>query len=357
MDPGKAVLITALRGIVSRPLLPPEALDVGSIRSILVVRQHDQLGDFLLSLPAVRALRTHFPKARIGLLVRDYFGGVAQLAGDADQVIVFRERLSRWRWNSIRQFISSLRGDWDLAVVLNTVSHSLTSDLLAHASGARIVLGSEEWVFPGAGRNFLYNILAPGSPPFRHQSEKNLDIVRTIGADTADRSPALRFSDAEVESARVDLERLGLDRSRPAVGIHLGAGKTGNRWPAERFAELAFTLVNELGAQVVIFWGPNEEDLYQRFISAQDIPFIGAGHPPLRKLAAYALVCRAFVSADTGIMHLAAAAGVPVIAVFGPTDPGQWKPPGTNVIALRAPSGRTGDVGLGEVLSALRSLF
>jgi ADP-heptose:LPS heptosyltransferase len=355
MESGKTLLIKALGGIASRPVAPPGAVDRASIRSILVVRQHDQLGDFLLSLPAVRALRRTFTEARIGLVVREYFGDIALLVPDVDEVIVFRERLSRWTWKSARAFIGALRRDWDLAVVLNTVSHSLTSDLLAHASGARTVLGTEERVFRGARRNFLYNLLAPQSPPLTHQAEKNLAIVRTIGAESVDGAPSLRFSQAELESAALELEKLGLDRARPAIGVHLGAGKAANRWPVERFAELAGSLAGGQGIQTIVFWGPQEEDLHARFASAVTGPVVGAGHPPLRKLAAYSRLCRAFVSGDTGIMHLASAAGVPVVALFGPTDPAQWKPPGAGVIVLRAASCRTEDITAAEVLGALRS--
>src|ERR1700690_4079022 len=98
-----------LQSAVGREVLRPKSLDRSAVRSILVVRQHDQLGDFLLSTPALRALREHFPAARIGLVVREYFEEIARLVPFVDDVLVFRGRMSEWSWGSVRSFVHGLR--------------------------------------------------------------------------------------------------------------------------------------------------------------------------------------------------------------------------------------------------------
>ena len=355
-DFGRRGSMAVLEKIFGQEILRPESVDHETIRSILVVRQHDQLGDFLLSTPVCRALREHFPAARISLVVREYFQGIALLIPSVDEVVVFRERVSRWSWKRGREFLRGLRSGRDLAIVLNTVSHSLTSDLLARCSGARYVLGSEARVFSGSSRNFFYNLLAADSDPGRHQTQRNLDIVRHIGVDTRDCSPDVVISESGSRLARRELEAMGFDPALPAIGMHLGAGKKPNRWPVTHFAELARSLTRSRSLQIVLFWGPAEEELRTQFAGRAGIHTVDAGHPDLQKLAAYCAQCTALVCNDTGVMHLGAAAGVPVVAIFGPTNPDEWKPLGVRIHCLRAASQRTEDVSVEDALDALRLL-
>jgi ADP-heptose:LPS heptosyltransferase len=350
------VRMMVLQGLFGREVVNPESVDRRSIRSILVVRQHDQLGDFLLSTPVVRALREHFPTARIGLLVREYFQGIARLIPSVDEVLVYRERLSGWSWSNGRSFLQGLRSGWDLAVVPTTVSHSLTSDLLGHFSGARYLLGSEARLFPGATRNFFYNLVARGCGAHRHQTQCNLDIVRHIGVDTADLSPRLAIPDSERRQALRDLGAMGYNPEIPAIAMHLGAGKKPNRWPVARFARLARRLADLGEVQILLFWGPGEDELRTLFAGSAGVKTIDLGHPGLSRLAAFCAESTALVCNDTGIMHLGAAAGTPVVAIFGPTDPEIWKPLGVNIACLRAASQRTEDVDDGDVMNGLRDL-
>jgi ADP-heptose:LPS heptosyltransferase len=345
--------LEATRG--RKPLLPG-SVDRALIKSILVIRQHDQLGDFLLATPALRAIRETFPAARIAIVVREYFQDVARMVPYVDEVMVFRERATRWSWSRGTAFYRRLRRGWDLTVVLNTVSHSLTSDVLASLSRARYVLGSGARVFAGSRRNFLYNLIAPGPDGERHQTLQNLDIVQYIGISTHDYSPRIEVPDSEERVAHRELEARGIVPGRRVIGFHLGAGKEPNRWPVARFGELAARLSGSNGAQVVLFWGPKEEDLRRQFVEQAGPRTVEAGHPELRKLAAMFRRCDALVCNDTGIMHLAAAAGVRLVAIFGPTDPEVWKPLGVRIVCLRHPSRRTGDVPVDEVVRALEEV-
>lgn len=321
------------------PLFGRNELHAGIVREmrtkrILVIRQHDQLGDFLLSLPALRSLRHCFPEARIALVVREYFADAASLVPFVDEILVFREDASRWTWGSLRRFWRSLRSGWDLAVVLNTVSHSLTSDLLARFARARVVLGSAERVFPGSTRNFFYDLNAPMASGIRHQSERNVDILRYIGCSTDDMREELRVSDAVRTAVRGEIESLGQSAHGPLIGLHIGAGKPANRWPVERFAELANTLRERVEARILLFWGPAEEDLKEAFVSSASAGTPLIGHPTLERLAAYFQACDAVVCNDTGVLHLSAAVGTPTVGLYGPADQAEWKPVGEHVRGL-----------------------
>lgn len=341
-----------LEPLVGRESLDPRALEGADMRRILVIRQHDQLGDFLLSVPALRALRERFPDARIALVVRGYFAEVARMVPHVDDVIV-RPEPPLLDCRSLARFTEELREGWDLAVVLNTVSHSLTSDLLARASRARIVLGSADRVFPGSTRNFFYDLEAPVRAGRRHQSERNLDIVRLAGCTTEDLREEVIVSDAERDMVRNDLEDRGAAGPGPIIGLHIGAGKPPNRWPAERFALLASILEERVQAKVLLFWGPEEGVLRDEFLGRRRRPTHLVGHPRLARLAAYFAACDAVVCNDTGVMHLAAATKVSTVALFGPTDPADWKPFGDHVVALAGSRGETAAIGVEEVAQAV----
>lgn len=342
-----------LEKVFAREILSPAQIEWSEVKRILVVRQHDLLGDFLLATPALRALRQRFPAAHIGVLVRAYFAGAARHHPEVNEVLVFdKSALSPWLmlWRQLRR-------KWDLAVVLNTVSHSTTSDWLAYLSGARYILGSAHLPLPGGTRNFFYNLLAPYAARVKHQSERNLDIVRYIGADTSDLSETMRVLESEKNAAAVKLRHLGLQQHGAVIGMHVGAGKLMNRWPITRFSELAQWLGERYAIEIVLFWGPQEEALRRRFCEALPFSPIKFAPTTLREMAAAFTQCHAIVCNDTGVMHVAAAVGTPLVAIFGPTDPQEWKPIGKKFVAVRGKEQKVESADSQQVFEALRELL
>jgi len=302
-------------------------------------------------------LRERFPQAHIGVLAREYFAETLIAHPFVDEILRFYEHGTHWTWQRLVRLWRQLRQGWDLTVVLNTVSHSVTSDMLALLTGAPYVLGSEHRVFPGCTRNFFYNLLAPYATASKPQSARNVDIVRYLGADTRDLSEIMRLTAAEQESARLALRNRGWQEGVLTVGMHVGAGKIMNRWPVTHFAELARRLHEEHAAQIVLFWGNSETELSREFCSR--LPFAPLTMPPraLREMAACFSHCHAVVCNDTGVMHVCAAVGVPLVAIFGPTDPAEWKPVGEKFIAVRHPQQETAAVGVDQVYRSLLPLL
>jgi ADP-heptose:LPS heptosyltransferase len=342
---------------LDRGVVAPNLLNFFALRRILVIRQHDQLGDFLLSTPVLRALRQAFPHAHLAVLTRSYTAEVAYHNQFINETIVFPEKGYLWTPAKLWRLIRGLRRGWDLAIVLNTVSHSLTSDLLAYFSGARYILGSEHLVFPGCRRNFFYNLVARHWSQPKHQTERNLDIVRHLGIDADDRSEVMTLTPQDRLAARDLMRRHGIGEKDVVVVMHPGAGKPKNRWPAEKFAELAISLHRPFEIRLVIVWGAKEQELgldLRRRLIFEPIVLFGLS---LRQLAAVLSLADAFICNDTGVMHLAAAVGTPLVAIFGPTDPGEWKPIGRKFIALRGEKQRCDTVGVQQVLQAVQSLL
>jgi ADP-heptose:LPS heptosyltransferase len=344
----KQVVLRTIEDLATRPPVDPASFDFRSLRSILVIRQHDMFGDFLLSTPVFRALRESFPGVRIGAVVRETFAELVMNNPDIDRIITVPRDRSQWSGHVFAELWNGLREGWDAVVVLTTVSHSLTSDLLGRIAAPKIMVGSAVPVLPGARRNFLYSVLVPHAPGIRHQTDRNLDVVRAMGADTRDLRERVVVTPDELVAARERYRRAGALGGKVTLGMHIGAGKVGNRWPAEWFADVAKRAV-ERGAQVALMWGPAETDIRDRFIQAFGRPTLLIAPSSLRELAANLAVCSLVLCNDTGVMHCAAAVGTPIVAMFGPTASAEWKPAGEHVDAIQSATGDIADISVEEV--------
>jgi len=176
-------------------------------------------------------------------------------------------------------------------------------------------------------------------PPGLHQAEAYLHLLERAGLTVENRIPRLRVPDLWEERARELLSRAGLGPGERPVGIHPGSTYgTAKRWPLERFARVADRLQREAGVRVVLLGGPGEEALARDMAGCMGTPPLNlAGKTDIPLLAGVLRQCRVLVCNDTGPMHLAAAVGTPVVALFGPTDPSGTAPLGGGHALLRHP--------------------
>ena len=149
----KQIVYFALEKLFSRPPVAASEIDPAQVRRVLIVRQHDQLGDFLLATPVITALKNKYPGCRLGVMARGYFAQVLENHPDVDEILVWKPS-GGWTFRNAWDYARKLRSGWDLAVVLNTVSHSFTSDAAARLSGAKWIVGTDARKFPGTHRNF-----------------------------------------------------------------------------------------------------------------------------------------------------------------------------------------------------------
>ncbi|MBN1895733.1 glycosyltransferase family 9 protein, partial [bacterium] len=184
------------------------------------------------------------------------------------------------------------------------------------------------------------------------QSARNLDIVRIIGADSVDLHETVHVTAGEKDEIRRRFPEL-YGGTGPVVGFHIGANKKENRWPLARFAELRDMLHRAGLKPPAVFWGPAEKDLGSEFLRLVKRPVHAVEPGNLREQAVHFALCDAVICNDTGVMHLCASVGTPLVALFGPTDPEFWKPVGDSFIALRSRDRRTESVSAVEVRKAL----
>jgi len=313
----------------------PGALEPASVRRILIIRQHNQLGDMLCVVPLLRALRASMPGAEIDLLASPVNADIMRHHSLLDEVLLYdkKEYLGPLgiRIGRIRRLAKDLRRrNYDIVAVPSTVSMSLTSDILAALTGAafRFGPGSIDGVSnPGA---FLYNNAVDldwRSTPMRHQTLRNADLLAGVVGVPEDLSHELTLTASELLDVKEEVYRLRKGKTH-LVAIHPGAGKAPNRWPAEHFARLASWLESEMGAATFATIGPMDQEVHHQLQSILGNQIEYVVNKPIRTIASILSYVKLLVANDTGIMHVGAAVGAPLISLFGPTEPCQWAPIG-----------------------------
>ncbi|MGH7723800.1 MAG: glycosyltransferase family 9 protein [Candidatus Eiseniibacteriota bacterium] len=345
------------------------------VRRILIVKTHDQLGDFLVATPAIAALRTRFPDATIGLVVRDYLAPLARHVPGVDRLWIL-PRGGPAGVGAIVATLASIAGFRpDLAFVMNSVSRSKTADLIAALSGARAIIGRSR---VGAGPldagpeptlDALYDLDLPLEARSAHQVDRLLDLVRWTGASAA--SPRMLFvlDESERAAGRRMLANLAQEASgrgalAKRVGIHPAAANALKCWPVESFVALGVALASDSGAghgggtDLFVLDTPKEpgpaHDVAQG-LRARDVRAAIVPPLPLAEFAGVLSALDLLVCNDSGVMHLAAAIGIPTVSIHSLGDPKEWAPQSERAIALRGePIAR---VSVDDVLAAARTLL
>lgn len=307
----------------------------GAPRRILLLRL-ERIGDLLMSLGAIRAVRRAAPQARIDLVVGSWNEPIARLIRDVDGVETLDAPwLARGGGGSMRELLaraSSWRArNYDLAINFEA---DIRSNFLLWIAGAARRVG-----FGQAGGGPLLTDVVPHDPR-RHVAEGGLRLVgRAFDTAPAPLPSAENGSDAwrlaVPDAARAEARRM-LESVMPGTGdivaVHVGAGRAVKQWPPERFGEAAAMLARDPGARIVFTGAPEDAPLVDAALArARELGAPAAsisGGTDLVQLAALLGQCRALVTGDTGPMHLAAAVGTPVVAIFGPSMPWRYGPLG-----------------------------
>lgn len=315
---------------------------------MLVVRMHDQLGDFLLATPALYALRRRFPRVHVTLVVNGFLAPVADHNPDIDRLVVAPWARSPSRPGQILRLLQDLRvRQYDLALVLNTVSHSLTSDVVARLSRATRVVGParpELRDCPGAP---LYDwAYEPAEPVNSHQLSRAAALVAPLGCDP--RPHGYRFALDPPSEDVADRVQASLPAG-PIVAAHLGTRDPAKRYPTARWAAALTEVARESGAHVLLLDAPDARDEVRRLGASLAVAHTVLGPLTLREAAAVVARVPLLLCHDSALMHVAAALGTPTVTVFGRGEVRDWAPPGRSHRALQAPTKRPEDVPVSEV--------
>ena len=306
-----------------------------SASSILILHPEEHLGNLLISIPAIRALQELFPESRHYLAVDAPYRSIAETVVPPDQVITYpRKDLINARLDRklllFAQFIRNIRAtkpEW-----LVDLKNGRVSGVMTMLSGARTRIGSE-----AAKRPFAYNWKTPASRQ-RHQLHAYFsvvsDIAKKLGRTVSPRIVPLACPPPPTQEAHQFWTDKGLN-GRPLVCIHPGGSKEYKIWSSRGFAEVADWVVAN-GYQAVLLGTKKERKKVDEIRSCMKLQALDlSGQLSLRELVELFQRATLFVGNDSGPMHLAAITGIPVLALYGPTDVTIWGPLSEKAVVLR----------------------
>src|SRR5258706_9703327 len=318
------------------------ALEASARPRILILRR-DNIGDLVCTTPLIDALRARYPQAWLGALVNSYNADV--LAGNPalDAVHVY-EKLKHRSGSLLSNLFkrmklaSSLRGA-KLDYVLAPSAWPQALKMAARLRAARVLSSSPLW---------------QDDP--RHEVERAFSLGAELGMQGVP-GPMRIFPDAAAATA----VRKSVPAGRPLVAIHISARQAIRRWPLQHYAALARELGR--GAAVMLLWSPGaaddprhpgDDDVARNFPEMENLVKIAT--PDLRSLIAALSLADRVICPDGGAMHIAAALGKPVLALWADSPVERWRPWQLAQRVLRPESKNLADLPLGPVLDAYAGL-
>ena len=296
------------------------------------------IGDVVLATAALQALRRAYPQATIIWAVGGWSKPAIEQHNLLDGVIdTGADALPVKSVGGMVRFIRQLRaGKFDLAVSL-VRSPLMSVAVLLSGIPQRAGLDS-------GGRGFGYTIRAKVDPNLpRHEAEIYLDVARALGIDTTDCYANVPVTQADQDAVRAKLRSHGIDGAylvvNPAGGRNPGMVMDAKRYPPEQLAELANRLAASLSAGIVVIGGRGDEMLVAGVkdrLEGRTAAFVG--DLSFGEIAALARDARLYLGSDTGLTHLAAAAGAKTIMILGPSDPLRYAPFAADALALWKPT-------------------
>jgi heptosyltransferase-2 len=303
-----------------------ERLDLARIARILILRL-DEIGDVVMTTPVLRELRRNLPQAWITLVVKPSVYNLVERCPHVNEVLVYdwsaeaglpewrrRGRAMRWAWAHLwpRRF--------DLAILPRWDADYQQATFLAYASGARWRVGYSEAVSGHKSRvnlgydSLLTHVLKDAT--VKHEVERNLDVLRFLGGSVQEDRLELWLRPEDEVFAGQCLRSHYVQPGDLLIAFGPGAGSPKRMWPLANFLEVGGWLSKEEHARILVIGGKGEEKLGQALRQQLGETVINVvGQTTLRQAGALLKHCLLFVGNDAGPMHLAAAAGVPVIEI------------------------------------------
>jgi heptosyltransferase-2 len=280
---------------------------------ILIV-QTAFLGDVVLTLPLVEAVRQRFLRARVEILAVPAHVPLLQDQPGVDAVIAYDKRGTQ---RGVRGFIGMVRRvrarNYDLVL---SPHRSLRSALLLTCSGIPQRIGFARWL-----TRWAYTATVP-RPTTGHEVQRNLQLLAGLGLCSVPATGRLMLhvAPAARRQARAYFARCGVEEKEAVIGLIPGSQWGTKRWPADHFAGLIERLAGTPQTHFALFGSPQDRPIAETITAVCGVPVLDLiGRTALQELPAYLERCTVVVSNDTGPMHIAAALGKPVLVLYGPT--------------------------------------
>ncbi len=291
-------------------------------KKILIIRS-GAIGDVVMTTPLIKALRKRYPNAEIDYLVGNWSKKVLEGNPYLNRIITFDDKIVYEKnWREVKKLAEEIKKEhFDLAFVSDKSYHW---GILAYLMGIKFRIGFDRF-----GEGFAYNLSVPydGS---KYEVDYNLELAELVGADTGDKQMEIPLSEAEEDFATAFFRKNKL-KGR-TIGIIAGGAKNPGqtmslkRWPLENYIKLIRQLDNE-GYSILLLDGPGDRDVLEKIISEiKSSRVVDTSRYKLKEVIALMKRCDLVITHDTGPLHMAAATGTKVIALFGPTPAHRFAP-------------------------------
>ena len=284
----------------------------------IVIVSPNWLGDAVMALPAIADVRRAFPSARLVIAARRVVSELFRLVPGVDEIVPLQWKGGFWDRSAFLADVRALRLlRADLAILL---PNSFATAWLVTRARIR-----ERWAYAADMRAALLTRAEPRPTESVHQGAYYQYLTRALGMPSGPLEPALSITDDTRAAARDLLRNRGWDGARPLVVFSPGAAYgTAKRWMPEHVAQVATTLVKEREATCVLVGSAGDTPTTQEVLARVDPQAAShvidlSGQTNLEMLAGILAIASGCVANDSGAMHMAAAVGTPLIAIFGPT--------------------------------------
>ena len=284
----------------------------------ILVRSTNWVGDAVMTLPALEAVKENFPGSFVSVLAKPWVEPVFRNHPGVDEILILQKGGGAFTGiGELLRVIGSVRkGAFDLAILFQ---NAFEAALISWAGGVRLRAGYNT---DGRGLLLTHGVARTRDVLDVHQVEYYLSLLQRLGLKAEKKDPILHLSAEERAAALQRLRVPGIEEGAPLVGLNAGAVFGGaKRWSPERFATVGDRAIEEWGARVLVFGSAGERKIGEKVIAAMSHAATDlCGRTSLREAIALVGMCDIFVTNDSGLMHVACALNVPTVAVFGPTD-------------------------------------
>jgi lipopolysaccharide heptosyltransferase II len=309
----------------------PKKLHAGHVRKLLVVKL-ERIGDLVLSVPAIHALKRKFPKSHITLVVNPYTKAIVSNDPSIDEIIVYDSNGPHSGFRGKMSLLGLLRSRrFDVAIDLSTRDFFFLPVWLTYLSGAHLTLGLDNFA-----RGFLFGIKVKPEKKPRPLAEEVLHILAPLNVTTSELQPKLFLSEEDRHYIKGYLESESITETDTLVCVHTGGFFKTQHWVEEGYSEVARYLIKRYNAKVFFVGSENEKTMVNEIINMiHERPFNLAGEISLGQLMALISRCHLFIGSSSGPLHIAVGLNVPTVSILGPTIPERWNPQEENHIILR----------------------
>jgi len=330
------ILVEKLRFIPTKNTIchnsfPYMSIDIkSSYPHKILLRSTNWIGDAIMTTPAIRTIRQNFPEAEISILVHPWVADVFKKSPHIDRVIPYYKKTTHHGLAGMYRLSQELKKEnFDLAILLQ---NAFEAALITYMAGIPLRAGYSR---DCRGLLLTHAIALKKNRKTIHQVHYYQGLLADLGLKIGSDELFLEVGEKEKEQA---VKLLGNKHPGPIIGLNPGAAYgPAKRWPAEKYAELAAKLIKELNAQILVFGTKADNQAAALIAGSSNNVLDFTGKTSLAEAIALIDSCAAFVTNDSGLMHVAAALKTPLVAIFGSTNHLTTSPFSKKSVIVRKP--------------------